>query len=258
MITKAEGKKILLVEDESRIRKLLFDFLSSKGFEVGLAADGTEGVKKFFTAEPDIVLLDVMMPGEDGFSVLAKIRECSFVPVIMITARVDIEDRIKGLNAGADDYVCKPFSFKELESRLLANLRYPQRGPAADTAGGSGRNGHEYSHGSGHGVGEDDLKIESGGLCLNTAFHSCTYGGQEVRLTAMQFNILRLLMEGAGRVFNRNQIGDTLSMNGAYEGFHRTIDAHIKNLRKALQATGCDGNIIETVRGVGYKFVVRT
>ncbi len=246
MITQAEGKKILLIEDECQIRKLLFDFLSSRGFEVSLANDGTEGAQKFFAVQPDIVLLDVMMPGEDGFSVLAKIRERSFTPVIMITARIDIEDRIKGLNSGADDYVCKPFSFKELESRILANLRYPQRSPA-DANGASGTAT----------PGSDDLDIKLSDLHLNTAFHRCTYKSQEVRLTAMQFTILRLLMEGAERVFNRDQIGDALSMNGAYEGFHRTIDAHIKNLRKALKAAGCDGNVIETVRGVGYRFVVR-
>ncbi len=247
MLMKADGKHILLVEDESQIRKLLYDFLSSRGFEVSVAADGAEGIKKFFTAQPDIILLDIMMPGEDGFSVLTKIRERSFVPVIMITARVDIEDRIRGLNSGADDYVCKPFSFKELESRILANLRYPQRSLTSD--------GEATEAGSSSG--EGDLELKLGGLHLNAAYHSCTYAGREVRLTAMQFIILSLLMEKAGRVFNRDQIGDALSMNGAYEGFHRTIDAHIKNLRKALQAVGCDGNIIETVRGVGYKFAVQ-
>ena len=243
MITKTEGKKILLVEDESRIRKLLFDFLSSRGFVVSLASNGSEGISQFFAVEPDLVLLDVMMPGEDGFSVLAKIREQSSVPVIMITARVDIEDRIKGLNAGADDYVCKPFSFKELESRILANLRYSER----DTPDPQKPETTEPTDG----------EVRIGELHLSSTYHSCRYKEQDVQLTAMQFTILRLLMEGNGRVFSRNQIGNALSMNGAYEGFQRTIDAHIKNLRKALQAADCDGNIVETVRGVGYRFAVQ-
>ena len=241
MIAQTDGKRILLVEDESRIRKLLFDFLSSRGFRLSLAANGSEGISQFFAAQPDLVLLDIMMPGEDGFSVLTKIREHSSVPVIMITARVDIEDRIKGLNAGADDYVCKPFSFKELESRILANLRHLERDNEQIEITES-----------------DETELHIDGLYLSSTYHSCRYKEQEVKLTAMQFTILRLLMEGNGRVFNRNQIGNALSMNGAYEGFQRTIDAHIKNLRKALQAADCDGNIVETVRGVGYRFASQT
>ena len=241
MITKMDGKKILLVEDESRIRKLLFDFLSSRGFRISLGVNGNEGISQFFAVQPDIVLLDVMMPEGDGFFVLSKIREHSPVPVIMITARIDIEDRIRGLEAGADDYVCKPFSFKELESRILANLRYAEQRGENETAAREQDNNAEF---------------QVGGLQLNSAYHSCRYKGKEVQLTAMQFTILRLLMEGKGRVFSRNQIGNALSMNGSYEGFQRTIDAHIKNLRKSLQAAGCDGNIVETVRGVGYKILI--
>lgn len=226
--------QILLVEDDTHIAKLLGDFLSSKGFVLRWASNGLEAWELFSRSDYDLVLLDVMMPYADGFEVLEKIRKVSSVPVLMMTARVDVEDRVRGLEAGADDYICKPFSFKELEARVRANLRFRQQRSKQSPK---------------------STEAEKAGLYINKAEHYCSYQGREVQLTHMQFEILSLLSSYPKRVYTREQIGDHVSLDGFYESFDRTIDAHIKNLRKALSAAGAEKSMIETVRGVGYRFL---
>ncbi|HAB95127.1 MAG TPA: DNA-binding response regulator [Lachnospiraceae bacterium] len=218
-------QKILVVDDEARMRKLVSDFLTKKGFDVLEAADG-EAAMDYFYSDKDIVLviLDVMMPKMDGWQVLREIRESSQVPVIMLTARTDERDELKGFDLGVDEYVTKPFSPRTLVARVEAILRRT----------GSG--------------GESD-KIELSGIVLDKAAHQVTVDGEPVDLSYKEFELLTYFMENNKIALSREKILNHV-WNYDYYGDARTIDTHVKKLRSKL---GPKGELIKTIWGMGYK-----
>lgn len=220
--------KIYVVEDEESIRELVVYTLGASGFE----AEGFADAKAFRTAmqaaRPGLVILDIMLPGEDGISILKWLKSAfgtRDIPVIMLTAKSAEYDKVLGLDAGADDYVSKPFGIMELVSRVRAVLR---------------RTGREK------GGGEVSAQ---GPISMDIARHSVAVNGREIALTIKEFELLRLLMENAGQVFNREQLLERIWGYG-FDGETRTVDVHIRSLRKKLEE---GGESIETVRGVGYR-----
>jgi two-component system response regulator CpxR len=219
--------QVLVVDDDVEMGKLLREFLSQEGFTVELAHDGPTGVEKALTGKPGIAVLDVMLPGMDGFSVLRKIREKSRLPVLMLTARGDDIDRIVGLELGADDYLPKPFNPRELAARLRAILRRYQA-PA-----------------------EPGARLEVNGVVLDPATREVSVDGRPVDLTTFEFEILHALMRAAGRVLSRDDLMEQLYQRKATP-FDRSIDVHVSHLRRKLD---CGRPLIKTVRQVGYQFL---
>ena len=221
------GLKILVVDDEARMRKLVKDFLANKGFYVEEAGDGEEAVDKFF-AQKDIalVLLDVMMPKMDGWEVLKTIRKYSQVPVIMLTARSEELDELQGFSLGVDEYISKPFSPKILVARVEAILR------RSNASGG------------------DALSV--GGILIDKAAHQVTIDGKEVELSFKEFELLSYFVENQGIALSREKILNNV-WNYDYFGDARTIDTHVKKLRSKM---GDKGDYIKTIWGMGYKFEV--
>jgi DNA-binding response OmpR family regulator len=222
--------RILVVDDEPNIRKVVTSYLRSEGFEVAEAADGEAALAAFDRTDPDLVILDVMMPGRDGISVLTELRRRSDVYVIMLTARAEETDRIIGLSVGADDYVAKPFSAKELVARVRAVLRRTRPGPAAG----------------------DDRP--AAGLTVDVERHEVAVDGSPAELTALEFDILAALAAAPGRVFTRRQLLERV-WGWDYFGDERVVDVHIRKLRRALGDDASSPRFIATVRGVGYKLV---
>jgi DNA-binding response OmpR family regulator len=221
---------VLVVDDHLSVRTLVADYLGSQGYRVLTASDGEEGLIVARRSRPDLVLLDVMMPGLDGFGFLQSFRRDSIAPVILLTARIEETDKVVGLELGADDYVTKPFGMKELVARIRAVLRRvaaAQR-PAAEEL---------------YAVGD---------LRLNKATRDVTVGGQQVSLTPSEFTLLSLLMASPGRVFSREQLLEHLQGN-SYEGVERTIDVHIRNLRKKIERDPTRPQYVETIFGAGYR-----
>ena len=221
------GLKILVVDDEARMRKLVKDFLANKGFYVEEAGNGEEAVDKFF-AQKDIalVLLDVMMPKMDGWEVLKTIRKYSQVPVIMLTARSEERDELQGFSLGVDEYISKPFSPKILVARVEAILR------RSNASGG------------------DALSV--GGILIDKAAHQVTIDGKEVELSFKEFELLSYFVENQGIALSREKILNNV-WNYDYFGDARTIDTHVKKLRSKM---GDKGDYIKTIWGMGYKFEV--
>ena len=220
-----DGLKVLVVDDEIRMRKLINDFLSAKGFQVIEAADGEEAVDKF-CSEKDIalILLDVMMPKMNGWEVLKTIRKISKVPIIMLTARGEEQDELQGFMLGVDEYISKPFSPKILTARVDAILRRTQSG-ASDV-------------------------IKCGGIELDRAAHTVTAGGKTVDLSYKEFELLDYFMQNKGIALSRERILNNV-WDYDYFGDARTIDTHVKKLRAKL---GDAGEQIKTIWGRGYKF----
>ena len=218
--------KVLLVDDESRMRKLVKDFLVKKSYIVIEAGDGVEALDRFFE-EKDIslVILDVMMPKMDGWQVCREIRSYSKVPIIMLTAKADERDELQGFDAGADEYISKPFSPKILVARVDALLRRS-----------NALNGDE--------------RIEAGGILVDKAAHSVTIDGKDVELSFKEFELLTYFMENAGIALSREKILNNV-WNYDYFGDARTIDTHVKKLRSKM---GNYGECIKTIWGMGYKF----
>ncbi len=225
-------RRILVADDEDDIRVMLGAYLTAEGFEVSTAADGTSTVERVRESPPDLVVLDVGMPGLDGFEVLRRIRTFSDVPVIMLTARSEEVDRVVGLTVGADDYVTKPFSPRELSARIGAVLR---RGRAARQE-------------------EVPPPLRFLGLTIDVARREVEVDGAPVSLTTLEFDLLAALASAPGRVFTRDQL---LARVWGYDyfGVDRVVDVHIGNLRKNLGDDAADPRFVGTVRGVGYKFV---
>ena len=221
-------QKILVVDDEARMRKLVSDFLVREGYEVLEAANGEEAMDLFY-ADKEIVLiiLDVMMPRMDGWQVLREIRESSQVPVIMLTARTDERDELKGFDLGVDEYVTKPFSPRTLVARVNAILR------------------RTASH-------EENDRIELGGIVLDKSAHQVTIDGEPVELSFKEFELLTYFMENNKIALSREKILNHV-WNYDYFGDARTIDTHVKKLRSKL---GSKGELIKTIWGMGYKFEV--
>lgn len=218
---------ILVVDDEIHIRKVVEEYLKRGNFRVASAGDGQAALAVFRAEKPDFVILDLNLPKLDGLDVCREIRKESNVPIIMLTARVEEADRLIGLELGADDYIVKPFSPRELVARVRTVLR--RTSPTASAP--------------------ETRKISEGDLEIDLDAHSVTLAGQAVDLTPTEFNLLAALAASPGRVFSRLQLLET-AQGQAYEGYERTIDAHVKNLRAKLGAA----KYIETVFGVGYRF----
>ena len=224
-------KRILLVDDEPELRRMVRRYLEAEGFEVIEASDGARALSSLATHPCDIVVLDVSMPGMDGFEVMKKFRSESDIPVIMLTARAEEIDRVVGLTVGADDYVTKPFSPRELVARVRAVLRRGRLGSP-----------------------ERDELLQFDDLIVNSATRQVLVNGQNVEVTALEFDLLHALASAPSRVFTRAQLLERV-WGWDYFGVERVVDVHIGNLRKALGDDVSDPRFIATVRGVGYKLV---
>jgi two-component system alkaline phosphatase synthesis response regulator PhoP len=220
---------ILVVDDERGIVKLARDYLEQGGFRVITAADGGTALAAARHERPDLVVLDLNLPGLDGLDVCRALRRDSDVPVIMLTARVDEADRLIGLELGADDYITKPFSPRELVARVRAVLRRVRGG-----------------------VRQPGL-VRAGDLEIDLRGHRVTRGGEPIALSRTEFNLLATLAQHPGQTFTRAQLLDRLH-GVAYEGYDRSIDAHVKNLRRKLEPDPAEPRYVLTVYGVGYKF----
>ncbi len=220
---------VLLIEDESELARVAQSYLQNGGFTVLTAARGDTGLAQFRQSKPDLVLLDLNLPGMDGLDVAREIRRQGETPIIMVTARVEETDRLIGLELGADDYITKPYSPRELVARVRAVLR---------------RSGRAFAQ---------PRKLQEGDLEVDLEEHSVVNAGQRVDLTPTEFNLLSALMAQPGRVFTRLQLLEA-AQGTAYEGYERTVDAHVKNLRAKLETDPKEPRWIETVFGVGYRF----
>jgi two-component system response regulator BaeR len=218
--------RILVVEDEAKLAELLADYLRAAGFEAHLIGDGSQVVAWVRAEDPDLILLDLMLPGQDGLSLCKEIRGFSQVPIIMTTARVEEIDRLLGLELGADDYICKPYSPREVVARVKAVLR--RLAPAETIAG-------------------------PGSIVLDADRLRVRAGEREVELTAVEFHLLAALVRQPGRILSRGQL-----MNLIYDDQRivsdRTIDSHIKKLRRKLAELLPDAELIHAVYGVGYRY----
>jgi len=222
-----ENEMILVIEDDSAIRDILQDFLENAGYMVELAADGLEGYEKFHSGDYSLILLDILMPKIDGYTVLEMLRKESEIPVILLTALSKEEEEIRGFDLKADDYITKPFSYAVLLKRVEAALRRNE----SNSNRGEGRN-----------------KILSlGELIMDTSRCEVYASNQLVNLTATEYAILKLMLENRSRLFSRQNLLDSI-WGRDYYGGEKIIDNHIKNIRKKL-----DMDIIETVRGMGYR-----
>ncbi len=226
------GAKILVVDDETKIVKLVRAYLEQAGYSVVAAEDGQTALIQARREKPDLVVLDLGLPGIDGLDVARTLRREGNVPIIMLTARVEDTDRIIGLELGADDYVTKPFNPRELVARVRAVLRRTS------------------------GVAPTPELLRAGEITLDIAGHRVVLAGKPLDLTPTEFDLLLVLLQNAGRVFTRLELLDRIQ-GDAYEGYERTIDAHIKNLRAKLGDDPRHPRYIQTVYGVGYKFEER-
>jgi two-component system response regulator CpxR len=218
---------ILLVDDDSELCVLLTEFLRREGFTVDCAYDGHRGLEMAQKPGVDLVVLDVMLPGIDGFEILKRLRQHSKVPVMMLTARGEDVDRIVGLELGADDYLPKPFNPRELAARIRAVLRRYAPRPAAPAS-----------------------RVEMNGIMLDPGTREVFSNGKPVELTTFEFDILELLMRSAGRVLSRDTLMENFYSRKATP-FDRSLDMHISHLRKKLENGDA---LIKTIRGVGYQF----
>ena len=222
------NKRILVVEDEAKIARIVKDYLENSGYRVTILSHGNDALPQVQKSMPDLIILDIMLPGKDGMEICREIRKTSNVPIIMLTAKVEEIDRLIGLEIGADDYICKPFSPREVVARVKAVLRRSQPEPMQE-------------------------KLMAGPIVLNPLTHHVAVNGNELQLTNSEFELLAVFMEQPERVFSRN---DLIAMVQGYdfEGYDRTIDSHIKNLRKKIGQQLPDQQMIQAVYGVGYKF----
>ena len=223
------SKKILVVDDEERLRMLLQSYLRQEGFEVVTATNGREALFLARQEEPDLIILDLMMPEMDGFSFMHAHNKEASTPVIILTAKLDEQEKVLGLELGADDYVTKPFSLRELTARVRAVLR---------------RTGQ---------VAPSPEQLRAADVVLDRAMRLVQVGGLRVELTPSEFDLLAALMAHPGRAFTRAELLDRVQ-GMAYEGYERTIDVHVRNLRSKIESDSRHPRYIETVFGIGYRF----
>jgi len=221
---------ILVIEDEQKIARWVRAYFEEAGFRVLLAADGPTGLHLARAERPDLLVLDLMLPGMDGLDVCRTLRRETDVPIIILTARGTETDRILGLELGADDYVVKPFSPGELVARARAVLRRA------------------------HGEVRPPETLRGGDITLDLTAHTCTVRGEPVELSPTQFSLLEALMRHSGRALTREQLL-TAALDVAYDGYDRAVDVHIRRLRKRVEEEPSNPRHIVTVFGVGYKFV---
>ena len=221
--------RILIVEDEIDLARLLEDYLKHNQFDTLAINDGAEVIAGFTQFKPDLILLDLMLPHKDGLSLCREIRSQSNVPIIMVTAKIEEIDRLLGLELGADDYICKPYSPREVVARVKAVLRRSHAQPA---------NGEQTEHTRALSMDENTL--------------TATLFGEALALTAVEFRLLQTLSENPRHIFSRDQLMDRMYKDHRVVN-DRTIDSHIKNLRKKMEAVLPGQEIIKTVYGIGYK-----
>lgn len=221
------AERVLIVEDEARLAKLHEDYLNAAGFETACLGRGDEVLPEVQRQEPALIILDLMLPKKDGLEVCKELRAFSSVPIIMVTARVEEIDRLLGLELGADDYICKPFSPREVVARVKTVLR--RVAPA------------------------EPSERSQGGLSLDEARLIARVDGAQLDLTALEFRLLSILAEHPGRVYSRGQLMTSLYSDQRVV-CDRTIDSHIKKLRKKISAAGAKADLIQSVYGVGYKY----
>jgi two-component system, OmpR family, response regulator BaeR len=225
------GREILIVEDEIKIAEILKDYLAKAGYRVDCLERGDLVVSHVKQNPPCLILLDIMIPGPDGIEVCREVRKFSDVPIVMITARVEEIDRLLGLELGADDYICKPFSPREVVARVKAVLR------------------RSFAP-------QNDKTLSAGGLCLVQKTRQARVGRHELKLTPCEYNLLKALLSQPDRIFSRNElIGIVQGYD--FEGYDRTIDSHVKNLRKKIAQYLPDMEVISTIYGMGYKLNAR-
>ena len=222
------AKKILIIDDEAKIVEICQDYLNAAGFQVVTSLDGMAGLEKVRIEKPDLILLDLMLPEIDGLDICRELRRDTKIPIIMLTARVEETDKLIGLEIGADDYITKPFSPREMVARVRAVLRRVQGDATAEV-------------------------IRAGDLTLDRNRFNVLINNQEISLTPTEFEILATLASQPGRIFSRSQL--LLAVRGVtFESYERAIDSHIRNLRKKLDFDRTGTEWIVTIHGVGYKF----
>lgn len=224
------AESIMLVEDETSIRETMAEFLAEEGFEILQAADGLEALEVFSENQPDLIILDLMLPKLDGLEVCKAIRQKSNVPIIMVTARDEEIDKLLGLELGADDYITKPFSLREMKARIKAVLR---------------RTGFQGS--------TEEHKISFGALEINTDRREVRMNNKIIELTPSEYAILTTLSQNVGRPYSRLQLLNA-TLGESYAGYERAIDTHVSNLRKKIEPNPQKPIYILTVYGLGYKF----
>jgi two-component system, OmpR family, response regulator CpxR len=217
--------RILMIDDDVELCSLLGEFLRREGFSIDFGHDGRRGLERALKGDHDLIVLDVMLPGLDGFEILKRLRQQSKVPVVMLTARGEDVDRIIGLELGADDYLPKPFNVRELAARIRAILRRIETKPAGN-------------------------RIEVNGVALDPGTREVTIDGKPVPTTTLEFDILDILIRSAGRVVSRDMLMESM-YNRKATPFDRSIDMHVSHLRKKLEQ---GRTLIKTIRGVGYQF----
>ena len=219
------GERVLIVEDEAKLAGLLRDYLAQDGFEASVLHRGDEVEPWVSTHDVDLVLLDLMLPGKNGLEVCKALRASSGVAIIMVTARVEEIDRLLGLELGADDYICKPFSPREVVARVKAVLRRAKRGERPAEAG---------------------VKLDEAG-------YRATIGGKDLNLTAVEFQLLKVLADQPGRIYTREQLMDAMYRDERVVA-DRTVDSHIKKIRRKIAAVLPDREVVHSVYGLGYKY----
>jgi two-component system response regulator BaeR len=217
--------RVLIVEDEAKLAALLRDYLAQEGFEVAVLHRGDEVEPWVQTHGVDVVLLDLMLPGKSGLEVCKALRATTDVAIIMVTARVDEIDRLLGLELGADDYICKPFSPREVVARVKAVLRRGRRGE----------------------------RPAEGGVRLDAAGYRASIAGRDLGLTAVEFQLLKVLVDHPGRIYTRDQLMDAMYRDERVVA-DRTVDSHVKKIRRKVAAVLPDREIVHSVYGVGYKY----
>ena len=223
------SRHILIVEDEEKIASLLCDYLKEAGFRTSTQNDGDRVIAQIKKDPLDLILLDIMLPGKNGMELCREIRQFSNIPIIMITARVEEIDRLLGLELGADDYICKPFSPREVVARVKAIFRRLQAEPKTHN-------------------------LVVGSISLDDKTHQVMIAKQLLNLTPNEFGLLKIMMSQPNRVFSRSELINRVQ-GYDFEGYDRTIDSHIKNLRKKIAQKLPIQEIISTVYGIGYKFI---
>jgi two-component system alkaline phosphatase synthesis response regulator PhoP len=226
---------LLVVEDDENISTAISEYFSRAGYNVRTAEDGVSGVKAALDDPPDAVVLDLMLPKMDGLAVCRELREkVSYLPILMLTAKDDIVDKVLGLEMGADDYITKPFSLRELEARIKSVLRRSRNASSSNGA-------------------NDEAPIVRGSLRIDPAKREVTIGERQVELTPKEFDLLRLFASNPGRVFPRKYLLEKI-WDYSYEGYDRTIDSHINRLRAKIEDNPENPQMVLTVWGIGYKF----
>jgi len=225
-------KKILVVDDKPELRTMMKSYLSQEGFAVDTAGNGQEALFIARREKPDLILLDLMMPEMGGYDFLRIYSREANTPVIILTAKLDENDKVLGLELGADDYVTKPFSLRELTARVRAVLRRLEK------------------------ISVDQDLLRAGEIKLDRAARMTIVSGQSIDLTPSEFDLLATLMAAPGRVFSRLELLDRLQ-GTAYEGYERTIDVHVRNLRTKIERDPSNPEYVETVYGIGYRFTTK-